>query len=275
MLGDILVFLFLFLYKMSIFGAKIESSSSDNQTVLSPAGGLIQTSQGAAVDTSNPIKIQHNRVVLDTDDPFETQSNGKLGAKLESPVALYNGKIAVYYNTPLHNVNDHLTVLYNWPIEVGNDGKFYLKYHYPLNVDGRGFLHIGLNADSLQERNHNLEPVPTTYSYVGGTVMHNAPVSVRDFKTNGLTVNVKSDTEIEYTFLKKGIYELTGLHNNAIIFGTATSDTPNVCETLLTSYTYFLDVKDISKPVTLTLHNGVGSGVNFLFRVMQIDISRI
>ena len=185
---------------MSIFGAKkIESSSSDNQTALSSAGRLIQTSQGAAVDTSNPIKIQHNRVVLDADDPFETKSNGKLGAKLESPVALNNGKIAVYYKSPLHNENDHLAILYNWPIEVGNDGKFYLKYHYPLNVDGRGFLHVGLNADSLQERNHNLEPVPTTYSYVGGTV----PVSVRDLKTNGLTVNVKSDTEIEYTFLKK------------------------------------------------------------------------
>ena len=45
---------------MNIFGAKIESSSSDNQTVLPPAGGLIQTSQGAAVDTSNSIKKQHN-----------------------------------------------------------------------------------------------------------------------------------------------------------------------------------------------------------------------
>ena len=167
--------------------------------MLSPAGGLIQTSQGAAVDTSNPIKIQHNRVVLDADDPFETQSNGKLGAKLESPVALYNGKIAVYHKPPLHNENNHLTVLYNWPIEVGVNGGFYLKYHYPLNIDGSGFLYVGLNADSLQEKNHNLEPVPTTYSYVGGTVMHNAPVSVRDFKTNGLTVNVKSDTEIEYT----------------------------------------------------------------------------
>ena len=65
------------------------------------------------------------------------------------------------------------------------------------------------------------------------------------------------------------------MHNNAIVFGTATSDTPNVCETLLTSYTYILDVKDISKPVALTLYNGVGSGVNFLFRVMQIDISRV
>ena len=175
---------------MSIFGAKIESSSLDNQTVLSPAGGLIQTSLGAAVDTSNPIKIQHNRVVLDADDPFETQSNGKLGAKLESPVALYNGKIAVYYNTPLHNENDRLTILYNWPIEVGNDGMFYLKYHYPLQIDQTGFLNVGLNADSLQVRNRNLGPVPTTYSYVGGTVMHNAPVAVRDLKTNGLTVNV-------------------------------------------------------------------------------------